>query len=206
MGLLKNPMIVSMVLGLVWSATGLAVPGPVNEFLTLLGAAATPGALFAIGASLATQVGRTGGGRGLAQSSASWSCTRRPSRSRPAGCSRCRAAGAGVMIAAAALPVAGNVFILAQHYGVAPQRVSTSILISTAVSILTVTGVIALGHRQPEGGHAMKTISENRAFGGVQGVYTHASHACACDMTFGLFLPDEAERRAGAAAVVSCRA
>ena len=49
-----------------------------------------------------------------------------------------------VMIAAAALPVAGNVFILAQHYGVAPQRVSTSILISTAVSVLTVTAVIAL--------------------------------------------------------------
>lgn len=39
----------------------------------------------------------------------------------------------------------------------------------------------------------MKTISENRCFGGVQGVYTHASAACACDMTFGLFLPEEAE-------------
>jgi malonate transporter and related proteins len=40
--------------------------------------------------------------------------------------------------------VAGNVFILAQHYGVAPQRVSTAILISTAISVLTVTAVIAL--------------------------------------------------------------
>jgi S-formylglutathione hydrolase len=39
----------------------------------------------------------------------------------------------------------------------------------------------------------MKTISENRAFGGVQGVYSHASEACGCDMTFGLFLPEEAE-------------
>jgi len=39
----------------------------------------------------------------------------------------------------------------------------------------------------------MKTISENRSFGGVQGVYSHASTACACDMTFGLFLPSEAE-------------
>jgi malonate transporter len=50
---------------------------------------------------------------------------------------------AAVMIAAASLPVAGNVYILAQHYGVAPQRVSASILISTAVSILTVSAVIA---------------------------------------------------------------
>ena len=44
----------------------------------------------------------------------------------------------------AALPVAGNVFILAQHYRVAPQRVSTAILLSTAASVLTVTAVIAL--------------------------------------------------------------
>ena len=42
----------------------------------------------------------------------------------------------------------------------------------------------------------MKTVSENRAFGGVQGVYSHASEACACDMTFGLFLPEEAEHEA----------
>ena len=39
----------------------------------------------------------------------------------------------------------------------------------------------------------MKTISENRCFGGVQGVYSHASQVTGCDMTFGLFLPEEAE-------------
>lgn len=38
----------------------------------------------------------------------------------------------------------------------------------------------------------MKTISENKCFGGVQGVYSHASEVCGCDMTFGLFLPKEA--------------
>ena len=38
----------------------------------------------------------------------------------------------------------------------------------------------------------MKTISENKCFGGTQGVYAHRSKACACDMTFGLFLPAEA--------------
>lgn len=49
---------------------------------------------------------------------------------------------AGVMIAAAALPVAGNVYILAQHYNVAPQRVSATILISTTFSIITLTVVL----------------------------------------------------------------
>ena len=39
----------------------------------------------------------------------------------------------------------------------------------------------------------MKTISENACFGGTQGVYAHASNACNCDMTFGLFLPAEAQ-------------
>ena len=38
----------------------------------------------------------------------------------------------------------------------------------------------------------MKTVSTNKCFGGTQGVYTHTSAACACDMTFGLFLPEEA--------------
>lgn len=39
----------------------------------------------------------------------------------------------------------------------------------------------------------MEIVSENACFGGVQGVYTHASEACGCDMTFGLFLPEEAK-------------
>lgn len=38
----------------------------------------------------------------------------------------------------------------------------------------------------------MQTVSENACFGGVQGVYTHASKATGTDMTFGLFLPAEA--------------
>ncbi|QDY69774.1 S-formylglutathione hydrolase [Qingshengfaniella alkalisoli] len=39
----------------------------------------------------------------------------------------------------------------------------------------------------------MKTVSENRCFGGVQGVYSHASSSCACEMTFGLYLPPAAQ-------------
>lgn len=39
----------------------------------------------------------------------------------------------------------------------------------------------------------METIAENAAFGGVQGVYKHASKTTTCDMTFGLFLPEEAK-------------
>lgn len=142
-GLLKNPMIVSVVLGLGWGATGWALPVPVNEFMTLLGAAATPCALFAIGGSLA------------GRSAERWPVAGWLSISKlvlhPAAVAFAAFVvfpvepyAASVMVAAASLPVAGNVFILAQHYGVAPQRVSTAILISTAASVLTVTAVIAL--------------------------------------------------------------
>jgi predicted permease len=141
-GLLTNPMIVSIVLGFSWSATGIPLPGPVNEFLIILGAAATPGALFAIGASLATKSAER-------LSVAAWLSTSKLVL-HPAAVALMALVvfpvepfAASVMIAAAALPVAGNVYILAQHYGVAPQRVSASILVSTAVSILTVSAVIA---------------------------------------------------------------
>jgi malonate transporter and related proteins len=142
-GLAKNPMIVSTGLGMAWGATGWALPLPVNEFLTLLGAAATPCALFAIGASLA---GRNAERVEVAVWLSFSKLVLHPGAVAVAALYLfdVEPYAAGVMIAAAALPVAGNVFILAQHYGVAPQRVSTAILISTAVSVLTVTGVIAL--------------------------------------------------------------
>ena len=142
-GLVKNPMIVSTVLGLAWGATGRSLWPPVQDFMTLLGAAATPCALFAIGASLA-------GRRPDRPMIAAWLGVAKLIL-HPAAVALCALVifpvprgGAEVMIAAAALPVAGNVFILAQHYGVAPQRISTAILISTALSVLTVTAVIAL--------------------------------------------------------------
>ncbi len=141
-GLLTNPMIVSIVLGLTWSAADLPIPGPFADFLAILGAAATPGALFAIGASLATKSAER-----LAV--AIW-LTSSKLLLHPAAVAVAALLvfpvepfAAGVMIAAAALPVAGNVFILAQHYRVAPQRVSASILISTAVSVVTFSAAIA---------------------------------------------------------------
>lgn len=142
LGLLKNPMIVSIVLGLGWGATGWALPAPVGSFMTLLGAAATPCALFAIGASLA---GRSAQRLDIAGWLAFAKLVLHPAAVAGAAYAFGVAPyAAGVMVAAAALPVAGNVYILAQHYGVAPVRVSTAILISTAASVLTVTGVIAL--------------------------------------------------------------
>lgn len=40
---------------------------------------------------------------------------------------------------------------------------------------------------------SLETVSVNQCFGGTQGVYKHQSDVCGCDMTFGLFLPEEAQ-------------
>ncbi len=142
LGLVRNPMIVAISTGLLWSAVRIPIPAPMNEFLAILGGAATPGALFAIGASLASKSTERA-------EIALW-------------LSFCKLGlhpafvaigalllfpvdpfSAQVIIAVAALPVAGNVYILAQHYGVAPQRVSATILFSTLISVASVSLVIA---------------------------------------------------------------
>ncbi len=142
LGLLKNPMVVSISAGLIWSAMKIPVSVPLNDFLTILGGAATPGALFAIGASLASKSAER-------VQIAGW-------------LSFCKLVvhpafvaialiwlipvgtfPASVAISAAALPVAGNVFMLAAHYGVAPHRASAAILLSTIASIMTLPLVIA---------------------------------------------------------------
>ncbi len=140
-GLLKNPMIVAISLGLLWSGLNIPIPDPMNEFLSILGAAATPCALFAIGASLASKSAER-------VSVAGW-LTFCKLVLHPAFVAFAALVlfsvdpfSATVIISAAALPVAGNIFILAQHYSVAPQRVSAAILVSTAVSIVTVSLVI----------------------------------------------------------------
>ena len=39
----------------------------------------------------------------------------------------------------------------------------------------------------------IETISENRAFGGVQGIYGHRSRTLDCDMRVSVFIPPQAE-------------
>ena len=141
-GLLQNPMIVSIFLGLAWSALQIPIPDVMNNFVSILGAAATPGALFAIGASLASKSAER-------IAVAAWLSVSKLVL-HPIAVAFAVLFFipldpyiAGVIIAAAALPTAGNVYILAAHYGVAPSRVSATILVSTSASVLTVSGVIA---------------------------------------------------------------
>ena len=141
-GLLKNPMIVSIICGLLWSASGWSLPGPVSDFIIMLGSAATPGALFAIGASLAQKTAEK-------FETAAWLSFCKLILHPLAVCVavfyvfEVELYAATVMIAAASLPVAGNIFMVAEHYNVAPKRASAAIFLSTVFSIFTVSFTIA---------------------------------------------------------------
>ncbi|MEO0342598.1 MAG: AEC family transporter [Pseudomonadota bacterium] len=143
----KNPMVMSIALGLIWGATEIATPRFIDTFLVQLSGAATPCALFVIGMSLASPSAEK-------LSIALWLSTLKllifplvvtllvlfvftvdPF-------------DAAIMIAAAAMPTAGNIYIIAQHFGVAPERASSTIFISTVISIVTLTLWIAYTQTQ----------------------------------------------------------
>ncbi|MEM9429817.1 MAG: AEC family transporter [Pseudomonadota bacterium] len=143
LGLVQNPMVMSMSAGLLWSASSLPLPEVAAEFLLLLGAAATPCALFAIGASLA---GRSAERLSVALWLSVAKLFLHPLAVGIAALFYFDVPGsvAGIMVATSAMPVAGNIFIIAQTYGVAPARASSAILVSTVIAVGSLAYVISL--------------------------------------------------------------
>ena len=141
-GLFQNPMIVSFSLGILWGYLDYQTPKFFSEFLVILGQAATPGALFAIGASLSFR-------KIDDPKSAFWlSFLKLVAHPFLVGIMALylfyiEPYAAAVMVITAALPVAGNTFMLAQHYKIDPERISAAILLSTLFSALTVTFAIS---------------------------------------------------------------
>jgi malonate transporter and related proteins len=127
------------------TVAGLAIPVPdaVTSFTGLLGQAAGPCALFAIGAKLAGQpvadrfgeVAFMSLGKLIAHPIAVWLATYYlfdidPER-------------ALIAVLLAALPIGGNLFVVAQNFGIYAARSSTAILVSTAVSVATFSALAA---------------------------------------------------------------
>ena len=133
-GALINPFLLSILAGLAVSLSGFQLPGPLDRTITFLGAAAAPTALFALGMSLAgRQVAVMSGLKLVAHPAllfaAMWALNVSP-----------KIAGMGLVLAA--MPVASNVFVIAERYGVAVRRCSSAIVISTAIAVITVTAAI----------------------------------------------------------------
>ena len=140
--LTRNPLILSIFAGLAISAIRLTPPEPLTNFLDLLGGTAGPCALFALGATLAGR--QVAGGTAevsymtlmklAAHPAALYFTTTRLFSVDPLW--------ATAALLGAALPIAANVFIVARQYDVYVSRTSSAILISTAVSMISVSALL----------------------------------------------------------------
>ena len=142
--LIKNPVMMAPVAGVAWSLTGWPLPVPVDTFGEILGGAAGPCALFAIGLFLYGKplhegVGEVGSVvvlKLLIQPFLAWVFLFHVFDVDPLY------AKVGLLLAA--LPTGANCFVLAQQYGRFIQRTSAAILISTVVAILTLSVILNL--------------------------------------------------------------
>jgi hypothetical protein len=140
--LVKNPLILAIFAGLAASAAGLESPTPLANFLDLLGGTAGPCALFALGATLAARKVAGGGAEvsymtfmKLAVHPAALFLT-------TTVLFDVQPLWATAALLGAALPIAANVFIVARQYDVYVVRTSSAILVSTAVSLLSVSALL----------------------------------------------------------------
>ena len=142
----RNPLIIASALGVVVSAFDLTVPGVVHEPLELLGEAAVPTLLFALGLSLATQkFWDAREQRPDIVLATSMKLFVMPLIAWLAGAFWFDLAPAPLftVVILAALPSAQNVFNYAQRYGVAIPLARDSVVITTVLS-LPVMMLIAL--------------------------------------------------------------
>ena len=145
-GVGKSPLILSAGAGLLVSALGLPLPGPLASFGDILGAAASPAALFAIGLFLAGQSLTVGLGeigwlvtlKLIVQPALTWWLA--------FGVMSMDPTWAAAAVIQAALPTGVLVFVLAQQYGIFVQRATATIMVSTVVSVVTLSLLfVALG-------------------------------------------------------------
>lgn len=141
--ILRNPLIISIFAGILVSAAELSLPAAATAFINLLAAAAGPSALFALGASLANR--RVTSGLGEAGTMCAFKLVIHPLAVWTAmGAFGIAALWTKAAVLGVAMPIAAGVFVIAQQYQVNELKVSTAVLVSTAISMLTATAAIAL--------------------------------------------------------------
>ena len=141
---LLHPLIIATALGFLAAAIGFKPPAALDALLTLLGGAAAPGALFALGVGLALRpMGPVTAEMPVVVAVKlvahpvivylllSWVGGFDP-------------VWVHTAVLIAALPSAGNVLALARQYGVYGERASAAILLGTVISVASVTLALIL--------------------------------------------------------------
>ena len=142
--LVKNPIVISSLVGIVFAACQWPVPGSIQRFLDLMGNAAGPAALFSLGLSLVNRhIGKTLGEvscivsiKMLIHPALTWILVAFVFKLDPAW------GKAAVLLAA--MPAGALTYVVAQQYDVHVEQASATIVLSTALSILTLTGLMMI--------------------------------------------------------------
>ncbi|MGB0629670.1 MAG: AEC family transporter [Alphaproteobacteria bacterium] len=140
--LAKNPLVVAPVIGIAISAARITVPVPLENLCRILGDAAAPGALFALGLFLVGQrvtaglaeIGWITFFKLIAQPALTWWLAFYVFEM-----DRFWAVSSVLL---AALPTGALVFVTAQQNGVYVQRASAGIVMTTMFSVVTLTAVL----------------------------------------------------------------
>lgn len=138
----RNPILMATLLGILWGISGIPLPALADRSFGFLGQAGPPAALFALGATLAFR--RVRGSVGSASAMVILKLFVHPALVFltltviiPVEPFWVHAA-----VLFAACPVGANVYVFAQHYGVAVTASSAAILVSTGLSMLTITALL----------------------------------------------------------------
>ena len=144
LGVLRSPLVLSAAAGLLVSRAGATVPAALATFCDILGAAASPCALFAIGLFLVGRSFTAGMGevgwlvtvKLILQPALTWWLAYRVLTMEPVW--------AASAVIQAALPTGALIFVLAQQYGIYVQRSTAAIMISTVLSVLSLSVLFVL--------------------------------------------------------------
>ena len=136
--LLRNPVVISPLLGVLYSMTALPLPKALSNYLDLMAAAVGPGALFAVGLSLVGRKLTSNAGEVIWLSAlktavnpiltfvlVTYVFVMDPFWSQAA-------------VILSAMPVGTNPYVIAQQYDVHIETVSPAIVVSTAMSVVTI--------------------------------------------------------------------
>lgn len=145
-GLLRNPVVMVIIAALAWRATDFGLAAPVERLLHLLGAAGPPLALFCLGATLPRPGGAKPEGlkalRDVALASALKLLAMPALVAGLAWLAGVRDVAFAVVVLAAAMPTGANAFLLARRFGTMMEASASTVVVSTALSLLTLTALL----------------------------------------------------------------
>ena len=141
-GVLRNPVVLSILLAFVWRISEFSMPFPMQRFFGLIGSAGPPLALFCLGASLPRPSG--------------WSDAREVLLgtflklvAMPALVAfighlvGVHGVALSVVVIAAAMPTGANAFLFARRFETMMEASASTVVVSTALSMVTLTALLS---------------------------------------------------------------